>query len=100
MNMRYGAEPTKQTHTKKTGRHGQVVWRDERTRDEKLNAICDFVASFVSDQGYSPSYREIAKGTNTLSISTIEMMVAELVSDGRLERTKAPTRNIVPGEPR
>ena len=51
---------------------------------ERKNDILLFVNRFSDDNGYSPSYREIAEAVGLKSVSTVAHYVRQLESDGRL----------------
>lgn len=72
------------------------TWRDSRTHRERKEAIYNAIVEYLDKYGYSPSMREIAERCSILSISTIRVITLELEIEGRLERTGAPMRSIVP----
>jgi repressor LexA len=49
--------------------------------DEK---VYDFVRSFIETKGYSPSYREIARGVGIGSTSSVLTHLSSLASQGRI----------------
>ena len=49
------------------------------TRRQK--EIIDFLESFVSRNGYSPSFEEIARGMNLKSLATVHKHVTNLERD-------------------
>ena len=38
---------------------------------QKTKALLDFISEFISQHGYSPSYREIKSGLNYNSVATV-----------------------------
>lgn len=67
---------------------------DVRTIDEKEDQIVEFVGDFWQKSGYAPSIREIAHGLGLLSLSTVRTYIVQLILEGRLVDTGAPTRYI------
>ncbi len=62
------------------------------TRRQK--EIIDFLESFVSRNGYSPSFEEIARGMNLKSLATVHKHVTNLEKKGLLDRVHNRSRSI------
>lgn len=56
--------------------------------------VLDFVASFVQERGYCPSFDEIAKGLELASLATIHKHVSLLESKGYLRRSYNHSRSL------
>ena len=51
---------------------------------EKQKQVLDWVAAFIKQKGYSPSYQEIADGCGLSSRSKSFMLVNRLIAEGHL----------------
>ncbi len=56
------------------------------TLTKKQKLVLDFITRFIDQQGYVPSYEEIAHGLGLASVSTIHAHVENLRSKGYLSR--------------
>ncbi|MFB3778315.1 MAG: transcriptional repressor LexA [Bryobacteraceae bacterium] len=62
------------------------------TRKQKL--VLDFIARFVEEHGYSPSYQEIASGLGLASLATVHKHIQALQSKHYLKRGFNQSRSI------
>ena len=62
------------------------------TRRQK--EVIDFLSSFTSSHGYSPSYEEIAAGLGLNSLATVHKHVTNLQNKGLLQRAHNRSRSI------
>lgn len=62
------------------------------TRRQK--EVLDFIAEFVEENGYSPSYEEIAAGMNLASLATIHKHISALGAKGYLRRSFNQSRSL------
>ena len=62
------------------------------TRRQK--EILDFLANFVTRNGYSPSFEEIARGMGLKSLATVHKHVSNLERKGLLDRVHNRSRSI------
>jgi hypothetical protein len=69
---------------------------DVRTKEEKKADIVIAVTGFYDVNDYSPSEREVMEVCQLLSLSTTRQLITELLAEGRLSRTNAPTRFLRP----
>lgn len=53
---------------------------------KKQQAMLEFISDFIAANSYGPSYREIAKGLDYKSISTVAAHVDGLLKKGYLEK--------------
>ena len=56
--------------------------------------LLDFISGFVGENGYCPSYDEIAKGLDLASLATVHKHIAALAAKGYLNRTENHSRSI------
>src|SRR5208282_3524256 len=56
--------------------------------------IYDFIARFVAEHGYSPSFEEIGDGTDLSSLATVHKHVTNLEKKGLLKRDYNRSRSI------
>ncbi len=62
------------------------------TRRQK--EVLDFIADFVNDNGYSPSFEEIAAGLKLASLATVHKHIAALESKSYLKRSYNQSRSL------
>ena len=65
---------------------------------KKQRKTLDFVTTFIEERGYSPSYREIAKGLKLNSVATVAQHVETLVDKGYIEKGSNSARSLIPVE--
>ncbi|MCA9343826.1 hypothetical protein KC947_02645 [Candidatus Saccharibacteria bacterium] len=69
----------------------------ETTRPtKKQKALLDFISEFISQHGYSPSYREIKSGLNYNSVATVALHINSLVARGHLIKRDHSARSLEP----
>ena len=56
--------------------------------------VLDFIVAFVEDNGYSPSYEELAAGLKLASVATVHKHIQALESRGYLRRSFNQSRSI------
>ncbi len=61
----------------------------------KQKEVLDFIVAFIHEQGYPPSFREIASGLNLASPSTVHVHIRALRENGFL-RSNGAARNLEP----
>src|SRR5271156_7175405 len=62
------------------------------TRRQK--EVLDFIASWQVENGYSPSYEEIARGLNLASIATVHKHISALQTKNYMQRSHNQSRSI------
>lgn len=62
------------------------------TRRQK--EVLDFIIDFVADNGYSPSYEELARGLQLASVATVHKHIEALESRGYLRRAFNQSRSL------
>src|SRR5579871_1616948 len=81
---------------------------------KKQFELLGFIEKFITEHGYSPSYREIMQGLNYNSVATVALHVNSLIKRGHIrkrdrsarslevmqpgEQTKVNSNQILPGE--
>jgi repressor LexA len=61
---------------------------------KRQKQVLDFVAHFVDDNGYSPSYEEIAKGLDLASLATVHKHISTLENKQYLKRGFNQSRSL------
>src|ERR1700741_4935740 len=61
---------------------------------KRQKQVLDFVARFIEDNGYSPSYEEIARGLNLASLATVHKHISTLESKQYLKRGFNQSRSL------
>ena len=61
---------------------------------KRQKQVVDFIAKFVEDNGYSPSYEEIAKGLGLASLATVHKHISALEAKSYLRRGFNQSRSI------
>ena len=61
---------------------------------KRQKQVLDFVAHFVEDNGYSPSYEEIARGLNLASLATVHKHITTLETKQYLKRGFNQSRSL------
>ena len=63
---------------------------------DRQTEVYSFIIAFIEEHGYSPSFREIAKGCYFGSISTVAGYIDRLVKKGVLDYTPRTPRTLSP----
>jgi len=61
---------------------------------KRQREVYDFIARFVAERGYSPSFEEIGVGTDLSSLATVHKHVSNLEKKGLLKRDYNRSRSI------
>jgi len=61
---------------------------------KRQREVYDFIARFVAEHGYSPSFEEIGDGTDLSSLATVHKHVSNLEKKGLLKRDYNRSRSI------
>src|SRR5882757_11090508 len=56
--------------------------------------VVEFIARFVDEKGYSPSYEEIARGLNLASLATVHKHISTLETKQYLKRGFNQSRSL------
>lgn len=68
---------------------------------KKQRELLSFIERFITEHGYSPSYREIMTGLNYTSVATVSLHVNSLIKRGHLRKRDYSARSLEltrPGE--
>lgn len=66
---------------------------------KKQKELLDYIASFIAEHGYSPSYREIMSALNYTSVATVALHVGNLIKRGHLQKRDRSARSLEVVEP-
>jgi repressor LexA len=66
----------------------------KRRPTKKQHETLDFIRHFISEHGYSPSYREIMNGCNYTSVATVALHVNNLIKRGHLQKRNNSARSL------
>jgi repressor LexA len=61
---------------------------------KRQKEVVEFIAKFVDENGYSPSYEEIARGLNLASLATVHKHISALESKNYLKRAFNQSRSV------
>jgi len=61
---------------------------------KKQKILLDYIAAFIAEHGYSPSYREIKAALSYASVSTVAHHIDELISRGYLQKRSKSARSL------
>lgn len=63
---------------------------------ERQQEVYNFITNFIQEHGYSPTFREIAKGCYFGSLATVAGYIDRLVKKGVLDYTPRSPRTLTP----
>jgi SOS-response transcriptional repressor LexA len=66
---------------------------------KKQRELLTFIAAFIAEHGYSPSYREIMAGLNYTSVATVALHVNNLIKRGHIKKRENSARSLEVVEP-
>lgn len=61
---------------------------------KKQRELLTFIQEFITEHGYSPSYREIMRGLNYTSVATVALHVNNLIKRGHLQKRDHSARSL------
>jgi repressor LexA len=61
---------------------------------KKQRELLKFIEDFITEHGYSPSYREIMSGLNYTSVATVSLHVSNLIKRGHLRKRDHSARSL------
>ncbi|HSX45856.1 MAG TPA: hypothetical protein VLG27_02505 [Candidatus Saccharimonadia bacterium] len=61
---------------------------------KKQKELLSFIEAFITEHGYSPSYREIMAGLNYTSVATVALHVNSLIKRGHLRKRDHSARSL------
>jgi SOS-response transcriptional repressor LexA len=66
---------------------------------KRQREILTYIESFITEHGYSPSYREIMTGLNYTSVATVALHVNNLIKRGHIRKRDRSARSLEIVEP-
>jgi len=72
----------------------QTIPKADIRPTKKQRELLVFIESFITEHGYSPSYREIMSGLNYTSVATVALHVNNLIKRGHLTRRDRSARSL------
>ena len=61
---------------------------------KKQKELLQYIELFITEHGYSPSYREIMRGLDYTSVATVALHVKSLISRGHLRKRDHSARSL------
>ena len=61
---------------------------------KKQRELLSYIEQFITEHGYSPSYREIMNGLNYTSVATVSLHVTSLIRRGHLRKRDRSARSL------
>ncbi len=61
---------------------------------KKQKELLSFIQAFITEHGYSPSYREIMHGLHYTSVATVSLHVGNLIKRGHLRKRDRSARSL------
>ncbi len=61
---------------------------------KKQRQLLAYISTFITEHGYSPSYREIMNGCNYTSVATVALHVNSLIKRGHLRKRDYSARSL------
>jgi SOS-response transcriptional repressor LexA len=61
---------------------------------KKQKELLTFIEEFISQHGYSPSYREVMSGTGHTSVATVSLHINNLIKRGHLRKRDRSARSL------
>jgi repressor LexA len=84
---------TKKTAKKPTSSSKPAEGKKTRPT-KKQHETLNFIRHFISEHGYSPSYREIMNGCNYTSVATVSLHVNNLIKRGHVVKRDKSARSL------
>ena len=61
---------------------------------KKQKELLTFIEEFITEHGYSPSYREVMAGTGHTSVATVSLHINNLIKRGHLAKRDRSARSL------
>jgi SOS-response transcriptional repressor LexA len=61
---------------------------------KKQHELLEYLREFISEHGYSPSYREVMKGCNYTSVATVALHINNLIKRGHVVKRDKSARSL------
>lgn len=85
------ANPKPRSKQKKSA---QKIAASRKTPTKSEHAVLNFIAQFINQHGYGPSYREIMRGCGYSTLSVVSIHIDALVMLGYLEKKERGARSL------
>lgn len=66
----------------------------EQRASKKQREVLEYIDTFIKDNGFGPSYREVMRALNYKSVSTVAAHVDELIARGFLQKRDNSARSL------
>lgn len=66
----------------------------EKRASKKQREVLEYIAGFINDNGFGPSYREVMNALHYKSVSTVAAHVDELITRGYLRKRENSARSL------
>lgn len=81
--------------TKKTTNQPKTAKESKTTRPtKKQHELLAYLQEFITEHGYSPSYREIMRGCNYTSVATVALHINNLIKRGHVVKRDKSARSL------
>jgi SOS-response transcriptional repressor LexA len=77
----------------------QAVTNPSIRPTKKQQELLKFIAEFIAQHGYSPSYREVMSGLNYTSVATVALHINSLIKRGHVRKRDRSARSLEVVEP-
>lgn len=67
---------------------------DQTRPTKKQHELLQYLREFITEHGYSPSYREIMRGCNYTSVATVALHVKNLIARGHVVKRDKSARSL------
>jgi repressor LexA len=67
---------------------------DKTRPTKKQHELLAYLKDFISEHGYSPSYREIMRGCNYSSVATVALHIKNLIARGHIMKRDNSARSL------
>jgi SOS-response transcriptional repressor LexA len=91
MEVNYKPEPKTGSKQRKSA---QKVAAQRKTPTKSEHIVLTFIAQFINQHGYGPSYREIMRGCGYSTLSVVSLHIDALVQIGYLEKKDRGARSL------
>jgi repressor LexA len=91
--LQYSIEPADLAYNK-TMNEKQTQSEELVRPTKKQRELLTFIEDFITEHGYSPSYREIMTGLNYTSVATVALHVNSLIKRGHLRKRDRSARSL------
>src|ERR1035437_791335 len=73
---------------------GTIIMTENLRPTKKQRELLSFIEGFISQHGYSPSYREVMTGLQYNSVATVALHINSLIKRGHLQKRDHSARSL------